>query len=67
MRDPRLQLTAQELIYAARAVRAEARRVERQAADPQLESCRAIFEDAVRGYEDLAGKLDRIAAAVGGE
>lgn len=64
MNDPRLQLTGQELIYAASALRAEARRAERQAADPQFESCRALFENAAREYDDLAGKLARIAEAL---
>lgn len=64
MRDPRLQLTGQELIYAANALRAEARRSERQAADPQFESCRALFESTARAYDELAGKLDRIAEAL---
>jgi hypothetical protein len=64
MRDPRLQLTGQELIYAATALRAEARRAERQAADPQFESCRMLFENAARHYDELAGKLSRIAEAL---
>ena len=62
MSDPRLQLTAQELIYAASALRAEARRAERQPADPQFESCRALFEEAAEAYDALAAKLARIAA-----
>lgn len=47
MADPRTQLTAQELIYPATALGAEARRAERQAADPQFESCRALFENSM--------------------
>lgn len=65
MPDPRTQLTAQELIYAASALRAEARRAERQAADPQFESCWAIFEGAARTYDELAGKLTQIAERIG--
>lgn len=65
MADPRLKLTTQDLTYAASALRAEARRAERQAADPQFESCRALFENSSRAYDDLAGKLDRIAKALG--
>jgi hypothetical protein len=61
MPDPRSQLSAQELIYAASALRAEARQAERQAADPQFESCRALFESTARAYDELAGKLTRIA------
>lgn len=64
MADPRCQLSAQELIYAASALRAEARRAERQAIDPQFESCRTLFENSARAYDGLATKLDRIAAAV---
>lgn len=65
MPDPRLQLTAQELIYAASALRAEARRAERQAADPQFESVRAIFGQLARAYERLAEKLALIAEGLG--
>jgi hypothetical protein len=65
MPDPRTELTAQELLYAAGALRAEARRAERQASDPQFESCRAIFEGAARVYDELAGKLTRIAERIG--
>lgn len=64
MPDPRLQTTAQELVYAAGALRAEARRAERQAADPQYESCRALFEGASRAYDALARKLAGIAEKV---
>jgi hypothetical protein len=66
MPDPRAQLTAQELVYAASALRAEARRAERQAADTQFESCRTIFEGAAKTYDELAGKLTRIAEGLGG-
>ncbi len=62
--DPRTQLTTQELIYAASALRAEARRAERQAADPQYESVRSLFEDAAKIYDALAGKLTWIAERV---
>lgn len=65
MLDPRCQLTAQDLTYAASALRAEARRAERQAIDPQFESCRALFEISARAYDELACKLDRIAKALG--
>lgn len=61
MPDPRTAITAQELHYAASALRAAARRAESQAADPNFESCRAIFEQAARAYDKLAGKLPRIA------
>jgi hypothetical protein len=64
MPDPRLQLTAQELIYAATALRAEARRAERQAADPQYQCSRAIFESAAKCYDELAQKLTRVAEAI---
>lgn len=61
MPDPRTTLTAQELIYASTALRAEARRAELQAADPAFESSRPIFEQAAKAYDALAGKLTRIA------
>lgn len=64
MADPRTQLTAQELIYAASAPRAEARRAERQASDPQYESVRVQFERAAAVYDALAGKLTGIAERV---
>jgi hypothetical protein len=56
-----MQLTAQELIYVATALRAEAHRANVQASDPQCESSRAIFADAAKVYAELAGKLTRIA------
>lgn len=64
MADPRTQITAQELVYAASALRAEARRAERQAADPQYESSRSLFEKAAEAYDELARKLTRIAERV---
>ncbi len=61
MPDPRFELTAQELTYAASALRAEARRAERQAADPTFHASRQIFEDAARVYDQLGAKFDWIA------
>ncbi len=66
MPDPRLQLTAQELTYAATALRAEARRSERQAVDPQYESVRSIFQSSAQAYDALAAKFARIAERVQG-
>lgn len=57
MPDPRAELTAQELIYAATALRAEARRPERQAVDPQFESCRALFERSSAAYDRPGGEV----------
>ena len=54
MRDPRCRLTAQELIYAATALRAQARRAAQQAMDPQYQCSQAIFESAAKAYADLA-------------
>lgn len=65
MPDPRTQLTAQELIYAASALRAEARRAEQRAAEPQFESVRVIFADSAQAYERLASKFTRIAEGLG--
>ena len=64
MPDPRCQLTAQELIYAATALRAEARRAELQAIDPQYPGSRALFESAAKAYAELAEKVARIAGRV---
>ena len=66
MPDPRLQLTAQELTYAATALRALAHRVSEQAADPQYQSSRTVFADAAKVFEALAGKITRIAEALRG-
>lgn len=64
MPDPRLQLTAQVLIYAASALRAEARRAEREAADPRFESSRDVFEKASTRYDELVAKFSRIAGKI---
>jgi len=61
MRDPRLDLTAQELIYAATALRAEARRSAEQGTDPQYGSTQEVFRRAARDTEDLAEKFQRVA------
>lgn len=66
MPDPRSAISAQELHYAASALRAAARRAEVQAADPNFESCRALFEQAAVAYDELAGKLTRIATRLAG-
>jgi hypothetical protein len=58
--DPRLQLTAQELTYAAQGLRGFARRAERDAADPNFVSCRAIFEHSAKVYDAVAVKFDEI-------
>ena len=65
MPDPRLELTAQELIYAATALRAEARRSAERGRDPQYGSTQEIFRRAACGTEALAGKIQRIADQVG--
>ena len=67
MPDPRAAITAQDLVYAAAALRADARRAERQAADPQYASSRHVFEHAARGNDALAAKLDAIAKALTAE
>lgn len=64
MLDPRCQLTAQELTYAATALRALAYRNAQQAADPQYQGSRVMFEEAARAYEELASKLTRIAERI---
>jgi hypothetical protein len=64
MGDPRCQLTAQELIYAATALRAKARRAEQQAIDPHYQGSRAIFESAAQAYAELADKITDIAGRI---
>lgn len=64
MHDPRCEITAQELLYAASALRAEARRAEQQAADPTFHSSQKLFEESAKVYDALAHKLSRIAHAV---
>lgn len=59
MPDPRCQLIAQELTFAAMALRAEARRSQKQAADQAYVSSRAIFQSAAETYDALAEKLTR--------
>ncbi len=61
MPDPRLQLTRQDLLYAATAMRREARWSLTQAANPQYGSTRAVFGDAAHAKEELAQKIQRIA------
>ena len=54
MPDPRLELTAQELFYAATALRAEARRSSQRGNEPQYGSTQEVFRKAARGTEALA-------------
>lgn len=61
LRDPRSEITAKELQYAATALRADAHRAEQQAADPSFHSSREIFLKSAMVYADLAEKLGRIA------
>jgi hypothetical protein len=67
MREPDT-LTAQDLIYAAKALRQSARIAEREAADPEFTSVRATFERAAREQDALAAKrgecMGTIATAV---
>jgi hypothetical protein len=64
MPGPRAQLTAQDLTYAAQGARCLKLQAESDAQNPQMESCRAIFEKSAATYADLARKFDRIAAAL---
>jgi hypothetical protein len=64
MPDPRLELTDQDLTYAATALRAEARRAEGRAADPTFHASRLLFEDAAKAYDALAAKCDRVAGSL---
>lgn len=64
MPDPRLEFTFQELIYAATALRRQARWSEEQAKDPQYGSTREVFIRAAQGQDVLAAKFQRIADQV---
>ena len=64
MRDPRLDLAAQDLIYAATALRAAARCSAERGADPLYGSTQEVFRRAARGTEELAKKIQRIADQV---
>lgn len=55
------RLTAQDLIYAATALRQSARISERRAADPTFHSTRETFLHAMQSQDALAAKFDRIA------
>jgi hypothetical protein len=61
MVDPRLQLSFQELIYAATALRQQARWSEKQASDPQFGTTREVFANSARAQYELAAKIQRIA------
>ena len=61
MADPRMQLTFQELIYAATALRQQARWSEKQAADPQYGTTREVFANSARSQDELAAKIQRSA------
>lgn len=50
-RIPACRLTPQELIYAASALRVEARRAEKQAADPAFHPMREGFEKSAKAYD----------------
>ncbi len=64
MPDPRLEFTFQELIYAATALRREARWSEEQAKDPQYGTTREVFSNAAKAQDELAAKFQRIADQV---
>ena len=54
-------LSAQDVIYAASALRGEASRAEATAHDPAYQSSARAFEHAAETYRALATKFDRIA------
>lgn len=55
------EITAQELVYAARACRVEASQDREKATRPAFFSSKVIYEDAAASLDELAGKFDRIA------
>jgi hypothetical protein len=58
---PDEKLTAQDLIYAAKALRQAAVASEKQAQDPAFISSRDIFESAAKGEREVAAKFERLA------
>jgi hypothetical protein len=55
------ELTRQELIYVANALRQAARLAEKQAADPGFTSMRRVFERSAMDQDALSDKVERIA------
>lgn len=64
MPDPRLELSYQELLYAATALRAEAAHGDQTAADPAYESTRGLFRESAARTRELAAKFDQVAGGV---
>jgi hypothetical protein len=64
MADPRFQLSAQDLRYAATALRLEAILTEQRAEQPEYGSTRRLFKDAAAHKKALANRLERIAEMV---
>ncbi len=65
MSDPRLQLTSQDLLYAATALRAQAVRSAEDAARPEYGSTREVFARSAASQRKLAEKFQRIGEELG--
>lgn len=64
MPDPRLQLSHQDLLYAAHALRHEAAFCDEQAVDPKHGSTREVFARSASSNRELADKFQQVAEAV---
>ena len=64
MVDPRSQLSAQDLRYAATALRMEAAVTDQRAERPEYGSTRRLFSDAAKYKRELAERIERVAEMV---
>lgn len=64
MHDPRSQLSSQDLIYAATALRVEAHLTEQRAQEPRYGSTCRVFKEAAAHKRELAERVQRIAEMV---
>ena len=63
--DPRLQLSSQDLLFAATALRAQAIRSAEDAARPEYGSTREVFARSAASQRELAEKFQRIGEQLG--
>ena len=64
MLDPRARISAQDLRYAATALRMEASITAQRADQPEYGSTRSLFRAAASFKRDLAARLERVAEMV---
>lgn len=65
MPDPRHQITAQDLLFAATALRAQAVRSAEDAMRPEYGSTREVFSRSAASQRELAEKFQRIGEQIG--